>query len=72
LAVDPSLTWTDLEPFVARQALPVAVKGILDPADAERAVEARISAVNVSALALGPGLSLVGRPMADRCRELTA
>jgi 4-hydroxymandelate oxidase len=48
LELDPSLTWRDLERFVARQALPVAVKGVLDPADAERAIGAGVSILVVS------------------------
>ena len=48
LELDPSLTWADLERFVARQSVPVMVKGIMDPHDAARALHSGVSAVIVS------------------------
>lgn len=45
---DPSLTWSDLEWLCAYSDLPVIPKGVLHPADAERAVEAGAAGVVVS------------------------
>jgi lactate 2-monooxygenase len=45
---DPSLTWEDLAWLVDETALPVVVKGVLDPADARAAVDAGADAVVVS------------------------
>ncbi|HYB29493.1 MAG TPA: alpha-hydroxy acid oxidase [Solirubrobacteraceae bacterium] len=36
--IDPGLTWEDIERFAAETPLPVLVKGILTPGDAQRAV----------------------------------
>jgi 4-hydroxymandelate oxidase len=71
--VDPDLSWTDIERFAAEQPLPVIVKGVLTPEDAQRAAEHGASAVVVSnhgarqldtvlsgADALGPILDTVG------------
>jgi 4-hydroxymandelate oxidase len=44
----PALTWSDLEWLRGRTSLPLAVKGILDPRDAVRAVEVGVDAVVVS------------------------
>ena len=44
----PPLTWADLEWLRGRTGLPLAVKGILDPRDAVRAVEVGADAVVVS------------------------
>jgi 4-hydroxymandelate oxidase len=44
----PALTWSDLEWLRGRTSLPLAVKGILDPRDALRAVEMGVDAVVVS------------------------
>jgi 4-hydroxymandelate oxidase len=44
----PPLTWADLEWLRGRTCLPLAVKGILDPRDARRAVDAGVEAVVVS------------------------
>jgi 4-hydroxymandelate oxidase len=48
LELDPSLTWADLERFVARQNVPIMVKGIMDPHDAARALHSGVAAVIVS------------------------
>jgi isopentenyl-diphosphate delta-isomerase len=45
---DPGLDWDGLEELVASTALPVVLKGVLHPEDAERAVEAGVDAVAVS------------------------
>jgi 4-hydroxymandelate oxidase len=44
----PTLTWADLEWLRARTDIPLALKGILDPRDAVRAVEIGADAVVVS------------------------
>ncbi|MGI8631638.1 MAG: alpha-hydroxy-acid oxidizing protein [Solirubrobacterales bacterium] len=44
----PSLRWEDLEFLRERTALPIVLKGILDPADAAMAVDAGIDGVIVS------------------------
>ena len=44
----PGLRWADLEWLRARTALPLVVKGILDPRDAVRAVESGMDGVVVS------------------------
>lgn len=46
--VDPSLTWSDLAALVAECELPVLVKGVISPADAELAVEHGAAGVVVS------------------------
>lgn len=46
--IDPSLTWDDLARFVTETPLPVIVKGILDPADARRAVQCGVAGIIVS------------------------
>ncbi|MDQ7024210.1 MAG: alpha-hydroxy acid oxidase [Anaerolineae bacterium] len=45
---DPSLTWADIEDFVSSTTLPVLIKGILRPDDAERAVASGASGIIVS------------------------
>jgi isopentenyl-diphosphate delta-isomerase len=45
---DPGLDWEGLEDIVASTELPVVLKGVLHPDDAERAVEAGVDAVAVS------------------------
>ncbi|MFC6835934.1 alpha-hydroxy-acid oxidizing protein [Halomarina ordinaria] len=45
---NPALDWTDLEDLCAMTDLPVVVKGLLHPDDAERAVECGVDAVAVS------------------------
>ncbi|MGC4937998.1 alpha-hydroxy acid oxidase [Kribbella sp. DT2] len=47
-AFSPTVSWSDLEWLRRRTELPLVVKGILDPRDARRAVEAGASAVVVS------------------------
>ncbi|REF00486.1 alpha-hydroxy-acid oxidizing protein [Thermomonospora umbrina] len=47
-AMDPSLTWTDVEWLAGLTGLPLVVKGILAPDDAERALEAGADAIIVS------------------------
>lgn len=46
--IDASLTWDDLAQFVADARLPVLVKGVLDPDDALRAVDAGVAGIIVS------------------------
>ncbi|MFD3622700.1 alpha-hydroxy acid oxidase [Streptomyces sp. NPDC058676] len=48
IAFAPSLSWRDLEELKRRTRLPLIVKGLLDPADAVRAVECGADAVIVS------------------------
>jgi isopentenyl diphosphate isomerase/L-lactate dehydrogenase-like FMN-dependent dehydrogenase len=43
-----SLAWNDLDRLLERAPLPLLLKGILDPADAKRAVEAGVSGIIVS------------------------
>jgi lactate 2-monooxygenase len=45
---DPTLTWDDLAFLRQRTSLPIVLKGVLHPADAERAVDAGMDAVQVS------------------------
>ncbi len=45
---DPSLTWDDVAHFAAASGLPVLLKGILRPDDAERAIDAGAAGVIVS------------------------
>lgn len=46
--VEPALTWSDLEWLRERTNLPLAVKGILDPRDAQAAVERDVEMIVVS------------------------
>lgn len=48
MTFDPSLSWVDVQELRARTRLPLIVKGLLDPADAVRAVECGADAVVVS------------------------
>ncbi|GHJ37184.1 alpha-hydroxy-acid oxidizing protein [Streptomyces sp. TS71-3] len=45
---DPGVSWADLASLRSRTRLPLVVKGILHPADAERAVDAGADAIQVS------------------------
>jgi lactate 2-monooxygenase len=45
---DPALTWADLAFLRQRTSLPIVLKGVLHPADAERAVDTGMDAVQVS------------------------
>ncbi|SNS74138.1 lactate 2-monooxygenase [Sphingomonas laterariae] len=45
---NPAIGWADLPALCARCRLPVLVKGILDPADAERAIDAGVDGIIVS------------------------
>jgi L-lactate dehydrogenase (cytochrome) len=45
---DPSVTWKDLEWMVSEWGGPFAIKGILSPSDARRAVDCGVSAIMVS------------------------
>lgn len=45
---DPAVTWADLEWMIAEWGGPFAIKGILSPADARKAVDAGVSAISVS------------------------
>ncbi|MEU6077713.1 alpha-hydroxy acid oxidase [Micromonospora sp. NPDC047074] len=75
----PALTWADLDWLRGRTALPLVVKGILDPRDAELAVAAGADAVVVSnhggrqldgAPATATVLPEVVAAVADRCEVL--
>ncbi|RAY16587.1 alpha-hydroxy-acid oxidizing protein [Actinomadura craniellae] len=46
--VDPSLRWADLDWLRERTSLPLVLKGVLDPADAERAAGCGVDALVVS------------------------
>lgn len=46
--LDPSVTWRDVEWLVEHSTLPVAGKGILRPADANRAIDSGLQAVILS------------------------
>lgn len=46
--LDPSVTWRDVEWLVEHTTLPVAGKGILRPADANRAIDSGLQAVILS------------------------
>jgi len=45
---DPAVTWEDLEWMIAEWGGPFAIKGILSPADARRAVDRGVTAIMVS------------------------
>lgn len=45
---DPAVTWKDLEWMISEWGGPFAIKGILSPADARKAVDAGVSAISVS------------------------
>ena len=45
---DPSVTWDDLKWMIAEWGGPFAIKGILSPADARRAVDRGVTAIMVS------------------------
>ncbi len=45
---DPSVTWADLEWMISEWDGPFAIKGILSPSDARKAVDAGITAISVS------------------------
>ncbi len=45
---DPSVTWKDLEWMIAEWGGPFAIKGILSPADARKAVDRGVTAIMVS------------------------
>lgn len=45
---DPSVTWNDLEWMIAEWGGPFAIKGILSPSDARKAVDRGVTAVMVS------------------------
>ena len=45
---DPSVTWDDMEWMIAEWGGPFAIKGILSPADARKAVDVGVSAIMVS------------------------
>jgi 4-hydroxymandelate oxidase len=45
---DPSLTWKDIEALRLRSRLPFLVKGILEPADAQRAIDHGLDGIVVS------------------------
>jgi len=46
--LDPSLTWKDIDWFRSITKLPILLKGIQNPADAERAVSAGVAGIIVS------------------------
>lgn len=45
---DPSVTWKDLEWMISEWGGPFAIKGLLSPADARKAVDCGVSAIMVS------------------------
>ena len=45
---DPSVTWDDMEWMMSEWGGPFAIKGILSPADARKAVDVGVSAIMVS------------------------
>ncbi len=74
--IDPSTTWRELAWIREQWAGPIVVKGILDPDDAEDAVNAGVDAIVVSnhggrqldsAVATADALPLVARRVAGRC-----
>ncbi|MEU4142355.1 alpha-hydroxy acid oxidase [Streptomyces parvulus] len=77
--LDPTLNWADLAWIRARTGLPLIIKGIMDPADGARAVDAGADAVVVSnhggrqldgALPSISALPGVARAVDDRCPVL--
>lgn len=77
--LDPTVSWADLEWIRARTGLPLIIKGIMDPADGARAVEAGADAIVVSnhggrqldgALPSISALPGVVRAVDDRCPVL--
>src|SRR5262249_3411384 len=46
--LDPSFTWKDLEWLLSTAKVPVIAKGVLNPEDAERAVNAGVAGIIVS------------------------
>jgi 4-hydroxymandelate oxidase len=73
---DPSLTWDEVGEFAEAAGMPLLLKGILRPDDAERAVDAVAGRADVlvdggirrgwdvaKALCLGADAVLVGRPV---------
>ncbi|MDM4719020.1 alpha-hydroxy acid oxidase [Micromonospora sp. WMMA1363] len=75
----PAVTWSDLDWLRERTAVPLVVKGVLDPRDAVRAAEAGVDAVVVSnhggrqldgAPATAAALPEVVAAVADRCEVL--
>ncbi|MGW2051693.1 alpha-hydroxy acid oxidase [Streptomyces sp. NPDC001858] len=78
-AFDPALSWADLEWVRDRTGLPLILKGIMDPGDATRAVDAGVDAIVVSnhggrqldgALPSVIALSAVLRKVSGRCPVL--
>ncbi|MFJ5269879.1 alpha-hydroxy acid oxidase [Streptomyces sp. NPDC088358] len=78
-ALDPALSWADLEWVRDRTGLPLVLKGVMDPADAARAVDAGVDAMVVSnhggrqldgALPSITALSTVVREVSGRCPVL--
>jgi L-lactate dehydrogenase (cytochrome) len=76
---DPSVTWDDLAWMVAEWNGPFAIKGILSPADAHRAVEAGVTAISVSnhggrqldgTLSAFEALGPIVDAVADRCEVI--
>ncbi|MFI5758585.1 alpha-hydroxy acid oxidase [Streptomyces sp. NPDC051569] len=77
--VDPSLSWADIEWLRERTSMPLILKGILDPADAGRAVRCGVDALVVSnhggrqldgALPSLRALPAVAEAVAGRCEVL--
>lgn len=73
------LEWADIERFVASSGLPVVVKGVLHPADAERAVQSGVRGLVVSnhggrqldtAIATIDALPPIAERVAGRCELL--
>ncbi len=74
-AFEPSLSWRDLEWIRRRSELPLVVKGILDPRDAQRAVEVGAGGIVVSnhggrQLDGAPASSMPWKPSSMRWQRL--
>jgi 4-hydroxymandelate oxidase len=76
---DPALSWADVDWLRERTRLPLVLKGILDPADARRAVEHGASAIVVSnhggrqldgAVASAAALPAIREVVRGRCEVL--
>ncbi|MFC3890935.1 alpha-hydroxy acid oxidase [Lentzea rhizosphaerae] len=79
LTFDPSLSWSDLDWLRQRTSLPIVVKGVLHPDDAQRAAELGVDALIVSnhggrqldgAVSSAEALPAVREVVGDRCEVL--
>jgi 4-hydroxymandelate oxidase len=78
-AFDPSLSWSDLDWLRQRTSLPIVVKGVLHPDDAQRAAELGVDGLIVSnhggrqldgAVSSAEALPAVREAVGDRCEVL--